>query len=185
MLAVPELLGSPEQSENDARPPEFGTVLLVLVTAEIVSGDATWVKLQRMVGQTPVALLITVIVAMRALGQGRSASDMETKMDRAAGAGPCHHPSHRRRWHVRWGSSGIGQALARSLATVGMPKGCGMGGDGLPERLSTLAGASEGFGLVGVTELHAADLGIRVVDGDLRGGRQRHVVVERGTAPGP
>lgn len=114
------MLGSPEQSEHDARPPEFGTVPLVLVllylvfvraglsarvTAEIVSGDATRVRLQRMVGQTPVALLITVIGAMRALGQGRSASDMETKMDRAARAGPCHQPSHRRRWHVRWGSA--------------------------------------------------------------------------------
>jgi hypothetical protein len=71
-----------ERSEHDARPPEFGTVLLVLplflifvstglstlVTAEIVSGDAIWVKLQRMFGLTPMALLITVIVAMWALG---------------------------------------------------------------------------------------------------------------------
>jgi len=78
VLRVPELLGLHERSEHDARPPEFGTVLLVLplflifvstglstlVTAEIVSGDAIWVKLQRMFGLTPMALLITVIVAV-------------------------------------------------------------------------------------------------------------------------
>ena len=38
-----------------------------------------------MIGQTPVALLITVLVAMWKLGGGRSASTMEKIMDGALG----------------------------------------------------------------------------------------------------
>ena len=41
------------------------------VRRRAVDGDAEWVNVLRMVGQTPVALLVTVIYAMLLLGRGR------------------------------------------------------------------------------------------------------------------
>ncbi len=137
VLPVPDLLGA--SLSHDAKPPAFGDVLLVLllplvliflntglgslVTAGVVDGGAIWVNLLRMVGQTPVALLITVLVAMWKLGGDHSAADLEKIMDGAlgpvcaiilvTGAGGMFGGVLR--------ASGIGQALAGSLETVGMP----------------------------------------------------------------
>jgi gluconate:H+ symporter, GntP family len=139
VLPVPELLGALEESAHDAAPPPFGTVLLVLLlplvliflntglntlaTVGAVDGDATWVNVLRMIGQTPVALLITVLVAMWKLGGGRSAAAMEKIMDGAlgpvcaiilvTGAGGMFGGVLR--------ASGIGEALAGSLEALGMP----------------------------------------------------------------
>ena len=86
-IPVPELLaGGPVAEAEDAqsRPlPSFGTVLAVLLlpliliffntglntlaTAGTIDGDATWVGVVRMFGQTAIALLITVLFAMVAL----------------------------------------------------------------------------------------------------------------------
>ncbi len=139
VLPVPELLGGLDAADHDATPPPFGTVMLVLLlplgliflntglntlaTMGAVDGDATWVNLLRMIGQTPVALLITVLVAMWKLSGGRSASTMEKIMDGAlgpvcaiilvTGAGGMFGGVLR--------ASGIGQALAGSLESLGMP----------------------------------------------------------------
>jgi len=139
VLPVPSLLVVPQGQREAGPPPEFGTVMLVLLlplvliflntglntlaTAGLVDGDATWVNLLRMIGQTPVALLITVIVAMRVLGRGRSGVEIEKIMDGAlgpvcaiilvTGAGGMFGGVLR--------ASGIGQALAGSLDALGLP----------------------------------------------------------------
>lgn len=138
-LAVPELLSAPGDVALDREPPSFGTVMLVLllplvliflntglatlVTVKAVDGDALWVNILRMTGQTPVALLITVLVGMAMLRGQRTFKDMEKLMDGAlgpicgiilvTGAGGMFGGVLR--------ASGIGQALAGSLEAVGMP----------------------------------------------------------------
>ena len=138
VLPVPQILGATEEN-HDRRPPSFGTVLFVLLlplaliflntglntlaTMGAIDADAGWVTVLRLVGQTPVALLITVIAAMALLGKGRSAAEVEKLMDGAlgpicaiilvTGAGGMFGGVLR--------ASGIGQALAGSLDSVGMP----------------------------------------------------------------
>jgi gluconate:H+ symporter, GntP family len=138
-LPVPELLSVPGEAEHDREPPSFGTVMLVLllplvliflntglgtlVTAKAIDGEALWVNILRMTGQTPVALLITVFVGMVMLRGERTFKDMEKLMDGAlgpicgiilvTGAGGMFGGVLR--------ASGIGQALAGSLEAVGMP----------------------------------------------------------------
>ncbi|GLK64153.1 GntP family permease [Paracoccus kondratievae] len=138
-LPIPKLLGADEAVNHDRVPPSFGTVMLVLLlplaliflntglstlaTMGVVSGDAGWVTVLRLIGQTPVALLITVLVAMALLSQGRTPAEIERIMDSAlgpicsiilvTGAGGMFGGVLR--------ASGIGEALASSLATVGMP----------------------------------------------------------------
>jgi gluconate:H+ symporter, GntP family len=137
VLPVPEILGG--GSEPVGERPEFGTVITVLLlplvliflntglntlaTAGVVNGDAVWVNLLSMIGQTPVALLITVLVAMWRLGGGYSKGNLEKIMDRAlapvcaiilvTGAGGMFGGVLR--------ASGIGEALAGSLQNVGLP----------------------------------------------------------------
>lgn len=139
VLPVPQILGGGMAAQHDSIPPNFGTVMLVLLlplvlifmntglgtlaTAGLVDGDALWVAVLRLIGQTPVALLITVLVAMALLGQGRSPAEIERIMDGAlgpicaiilvTGAGGMFGGVLR--------ASGIGEALASSLDTVGMP----------------------------------------------------------------
>ena len=138
-LPVPELLGVDAAETEKGPPPEFGRVLTILLlpliliflntglntlaTMEVINGDAVWVTFLRLIGQTPVALLITVLVSIPLLGQGRSRADIERIMDRAlapicaiilvTGAGGMFGGVLR--------ASGIGQALAGSLETIGMP----------------------------------------------------------------
>ncbi|GAA4399744.1 GntP family permease [Fodinibacter luteus] len=141
-IPVPELLvggvSEPEGSE-DRPPPAFGTVLFVLLlpllliflntglntlgAAGVVDPDATWVGLLRMIGQTPIALLITVIVATVVLSGGRSKADVEQIVNSAlgpvcaiiliTGAGGMFGGVLR--------ASGIGEALADSLESTGLP----------------------------------------------------------------
>ena len=143
-IPVPELLaGGPVAEAEDAqsRPlPSFGTVLAVLLlpliliffntglntlaTAGTIDGDATWVGVVRMFGQTAIALLITVLFAMVALGRGRrSKADIEQIVNSAlgpvcaiiliTGAGGMFGGVLR--------ASGIGEALAGSLDNLGLP----------------------------------------------------------------
>ena len=139
-LPVPELLGA-DTSEDAAKitPPEFWRVMTILLlplgliflntglntltTMGKVDGDSTVVAFLRLIGQTPVALLITVLVAMFLLRRGRTPADLERIMDRAlapicaiilvTGAGGMFGGVLR--------ASGIGQALASSLENVGLP----------------------------------------------------------------
>lgn len=138
-LPIPQLLGSHTAADRDRNPPAFVTVMLVLLlpllliflntglatlaAAKIIDGDLLWAHILRMAGQTPVALLITVLVAMFALSGRRTLQDMEKLMDGAlgpvcsiilvTGAGGMFGGVLR--------ASGIGQALAGSLEAVGMP----------------------------------------------------------------
>jgi GntP family gluconate:H+ symporter len=138
VLPVPSTLG-PVDDVTPGALPSFGTVMLVLLlplvliflntglntlaTVGVVDGAAVWVNLLRMVGQTPVALLITVLVAMRVLGPGRTPVEIEKIMDGAlgpvcaiilvTGAGGMFGGVLR--------ASGIGQALAGSLDALGLP----------------------------------------------------------------
>ena len=120
--------------------PRFGTVLLLLLlplvlillntglntlaTAGVVDGDTTTVGALRLFGQTPVALLITVLVAMWVLGRERfSRAETESIVNSAlgpvcaiiliTGAGGAFGGVLR--------TSGIGDALAQSLGAIGLP----------------------------------------------------------------
>ena len=131
---------APTQERPAAPAPSFGTVLTVLLlplvliflntglntlaTAGAVDGDAPWVDVLRMIGQTPVALLITVIVAMVVLGRGRyDKSGIEEIVNGAlgpvcaiiliTGAGGMFGGVLR--------ASGIGEALAEELDATGLP----------------------------------------------------------------
>jgi GntP family gluconate:H+ symporter len=128
-----------EDSDGDAATPSFGTVVLLLAlpllliglntvittlrAAGSVSEDATWASALVLIGQTPVALLITVLVAIAVLAPGRfgvgRASDI---LDQAlgpicaiiliTGAGGMFGGVLR--------TSGIGEALSTSLSDLGM-----------------------------------------------------------------
>ena len=137
-LPVPDSLGE-QTSHAPGRLPSFGTVLFILLlplvlifmdtglntlgTAGTVDPDATWVNALRMVGKTPIALLITVLVASVLLAGGRSRARIETILNDAlgpvcaiilvTGAGGMFGGVLR--------ASGIGEALAGSLEQTGLP----------------------------------------------------------------
>lgn len=121
-------------------PPRFGTVLLILllplvlislntvvdtlVKAGVVAEDADWANAFILVGQTPIALLITVLVALVMLSRGRFPMGQATGiLDDAlgpicsiiliTGAGGMFGGVLR--------ASGIGTALTDALSGVGMP----------------------------------------------------------------
>ncbi len=139
VIPVNDMLGGAADHDDSIAPPSFGAVLTVLllplvliflntgmttlVTVGTVSKDETWVSILRMIGQTPVALLISLLVAMFVLAGGRSAETLEKIMDGAlapicaiilvTGAGGMFGGVLR--------ESGIGQALASSLEAAGLP----------------------------------------------------------------
>ncbi|MDT0276568.1 GntP family permease [Blastococcus goldschmidtiae] len=102
----------------------FNTGLNTLATTGAVDGDATWVVALRLVGQTPVALLITVLVAAVVLSRERfSRGEVEELLNSSlapvcaiiliTGAGGMFGGVLR--------ASGIGAALADSLEGLGLP----------------------------------------------------------------
>ena len=142
MVDVPDLLsgGPVPETKGETRLPSFGLVLAVLLlpmvlifvdtglntlaTQGAVDGDATWVAALRIIGKTPIALLITTLFAMVVLGwRRRSMADVETIMNDAlapvcaiiliTGAGGMFGGVLR--------ASGIGQALAETLESTGLP----------------------------------------------------------------
>jgi GntP family gluconate:H+ symporter len=101
----------------------FNTVLNTLMTAGVISEDATWAQFLRLLGNTSVALLITVIVAVIVLGRREgSMADVSTILDKAlgpicaviliTGAGGMFGGVLR--------LSGIGDALSGSLSNLGI-----------------------------------------------------------------
>ncbi len=101
----------------------FNTVLNTLMTADVIADDATWAQLLKLVGNTSIALLITVIVAIFVLGRREgSMSDISTILDKAlgpicaiiliTGAGGMFGGVLR--------LSGIGDALSGSLSNLGI-----------------------------------------------------------------
>ncbi|SEN72281.1 MULTISPECIES: GntP family permease [Cryobacterium] len=103
----------------------LNTGLNMAATAGLVSLDDAWVQILRAIGETPVALLITVVLAMALLGwkKRKSASLVESVVDSAlgpvsaviliTGAGGMFGGVLR--------ASGIGNALAESLDAIGLP----------------------------------------------------------------
>lgn len=138
VLPVPEILGTDDSAPEDR--PSFSTVLWVLllplsliflntglttlVKSGTLSEDSLLVQALVLVGQTPVALLITTLFAMVVLTRGRrTASDVEGIVNGAigpvapiiliTGAGGMFGGVLR--------ASGIGKALSDSLASTGLP----------------------------------------------------------------
>ncbi len=112
LLAVPLVLIS------------FNTVLTTLVTSGVLDEGTAWVEYLQLAGNTPVALLVTLLLAVAVLGRrGRSMSDTSDLLDKAlapicsiiliTGAGGMFGFVLR--------TSGIGGALTSSLADVGIP----------------------------------------------------------------
>ena len=141
-LPVPSILrGSTDNFAEFESSPKLGTILFLLLlplgliflntglnmlaTAEVVSLDDTWVQVLRAFGETPVALLITVVCAMWLLGwaKNKSGSLVESVVDSAlgpvcsiiliTGAGGMYGGVLR--------TSGIGDAIADSLDAIGLP----------------------------------------------------------------
>ena len=121
-------------------PPRFGTVLGILllplvlislntvvstlVTAEVIAEGTGWANTLILIGQTPIALLITVLVALAVLSRGRFSMSQATGiLDDAlgpicsiiliTGAGGMFGGVLR--------ASGIGTALTDALSGLGMP----------------------------------------------------------------
>ncbi|HFC0404363.1 TPA: GntP family permease [Neisseria gonorrhoeae] len=141
-VPVPELLsGGTRDSDPPKEPAKAGTVVAVmlipmlliflntgvsaLISEKLVSADETWVQTAKMIGSTPVALLISVLAALLVLGRkrGESGSTLEKTVDGAlapacsviliTGAGGMFGGVLR--------ASGIGKALADSMADLGIP----------------------------------------------------------------
>ncbi|MEG3615858.1 GntP family permease [Isoptericola haloaureus] len=139
-LPVPQILGRADEAQI-ANPPRFATVVTVLLLPLVlifantgletaasvgwVDADSTGVAVARLVGSTPVALLITVLVAAWALGRRRGVGGtaLEKTLDSAlgpvasviliTGAGGMFGGVLR--------ASGIGDALADVLGDLGLP----------------------------------------------------------------
>ncbi len=102
----------------------FNTVLTTLVEAGHLADDTTWVQLLQLLGNTPVALLITLLVAIAVLGRRiGSLAETSSVLDQAlapicsiiliTGAGGMFGGVLR--------ASGIGEALTSSLSDLGIP----------------------------------------------------------------
>ncbi len=138
-LPVPDSLGTADEVRHEGRLPSFGVVLFILLlplvlifldtglntlgTAGVIDKEQTWVAALRMVGKTPVALLITVLVSTVVLAGGRSRATIEKILNDSlgpvcaiilvTGAGGMFGGVLR--------ASGIGEALAGSLESTGLP----------------------------------------------------------------
>ena len=144
-LPVPTTLGGEEFDESGSGdgspPPTLGTVvgilllplvlifmntgLTTLADEDVIDGEAGFVELLVLLGQTPIALLIAVIVAMLVLGwrRGRPSDEVEHVADSAiapvasiiliTGAGGMFGGVLR--------ASGVGEALSSSLDDLGLP----------------------------------------------------------------
>jgi GntP family gluconate:H+ symporter len=102
----------------------FNTVLTTLVASGAVAEEQTWVETLQLLGNTPVALLVTLLAAILVLGRREgSMADTSTILDQAlgpicsiiliTGAGGMFGGVLR--------TSGIGEALTTSLSDLGLP----------------------------------------------------------------
>ncbi|MGO1411095.1 MULTISPECIES: GntP family permease [unclassified Microbacterium] len=139
-MIVPSLFGA-KDDDQPQNPPKPGTVIAILLVPIIliflntglstlgsvgtVDPDAFWVQALTFIGQSPIALLITVIVALLVLGRfrGEDGSALEKLVDGTlgpvasviliTGAGGMFGGVLR--------ASGIGDALADTLSDLGLP----------------------------------------------------------------
>ena len=102
----------------------LNTVVNTLTTSGVLTGDETWAAALTLIGQTPIALLITLLLALFILAPGRfPVADGAKYMDQAlgpicsiiliTGAGGMFGGVLR--------ASGIGQSLTSSLSDLGLP----------------------------------------------------------------
>ncbi len=100
------------------------TVLSTLGTAGVIDDEATWVAGLQLIGQTPVALLATVLVAIFVLGtRGRTMGDVEHLLNSSLGP-ICAIILITGAGGMFGGVlelSGIGESLASSLDALGLP----------------------------------------------------------------
>jgi gluconate:H+ symporter, GntP family len=141
VLPIPDSFSAETSADKDTNPPSPGLVvallllplLLIFINTGLdfarvqgwVSKDAAWFQLGRTIGATPIALLISVLVAGYVLGpmRGRSAVKVERILDSAlgpvcsiiliTGAGGMFGGVLR--------ASGIGKALSDGLSDIGLP----------------------------------------------------------------
>jgi GntP family gluconate:H+ symporter len=101
----------------------FNTVLATLMTAGVIEEGTTWAEYLMLLGNTTVALLITVVVAILVLGlRDRSMADVSAILDRALGP-ICSIILITGAGGMFGGVlelSGIGDALSDSLSDLGM-----------------------------------------------------------------
>ncbi len=143
-VPVPNILGGTDDAEEverrAQRAPTFGTVIgllllpLVLITANTVvttlietgaaDEQASWAAGLTLLGQTPIALLITVLAAIALIGlRGRSMSEVSTLLNDSLGP-ICAIILITGAGGMFGGVlelSGIGEALATSLDALGLP----------------------------------------------------------------
>ncbi|MBO0981035.1 GntP family permease [Microbacterium sp. SD291] len=139
-MIVPELFGA-KDDDQPVNPPKAGTVVAILLLPLVliflntglnslgsigaVDRDETWVQALMLIGTSPVALLITALVALLVLGKfrGENGSALEKLVEGTlgsvasviliTGAGGMFGGVLR--------ASGIGDALSSSLGDLGMP----------------------------------------------------------------
>lgn len=143
-VPVPEILGSKRENEMtkkfESNPSPmvvvfllvlplaliaFNTVLNTFATAGLVDGENQTVQTLRMIGETPVALLITVIIAVFILGVGRGKSGKLTELVTDSALGPvCSVILVTGAGGMFGGvlrSSGIGDAIAAAMDAMHLP----------------------------------------------------------------
>jgi GntP family gluconate:H+ symporter len=138
-LNLPASFLTDVERDTNVAPPPFSLVMTILLmplvlifldtglntlsVMGLVNGDSSWVQLLRMIGKTPVALLITVLFALIAFSGRHSRKHLEKVCEDAlgpicsiilvTGAGGMFGGVLR--------ASGIGDALADTLSDTGMP----------------------------------------------------------------
>jgi GntP family gluconate:H+ symporter len=100
------------------------TIVSTLTATGTVAEDSTWVAFLHLIGDTPIALLITLLVAIMALGRhGRSLADTSAILDKALGP-ICAIILITGAGGMFGGVlfiSGIGESLTGSLSNLGLP----------------------------------------------------------------
>ncbi|NJC24223.1 GntP family gluconate:H+ symporter [Arthrobacter pigmenti] len=143
VLPVPALLGQADE-EQESNPPSFGTVVAILLLPLILiflntglnalnvsgalpegSADQAWFQILRTVGETPVALLIALLVAAYVLGRRRGVEKTALEKVLESSLGPvCSVILITGAGGMFGGvlrSSGIGAALESALGNLGIP----------------------------------------------------------------
>lgn len=142
-LPVPSILGQADEAQ-EKNPPRFAVVVLVLLLPMVLIflntgldtlarggvldeavGQATWFQVLRTLGETPVALLITLLVATVALGTARGTGKSVIEKTLEGALGPVCSVILVTGAGGMFGSvlrtSGIGGALEDSLSDLGVP----------------------------------------------------------------
>jgi gluconate:H+ symporter, GntP family len=142
-LPVPSILGHAD-AQHEQNPPRFGTVVGVLLLPMVLiflntgldtlnrsgvlpegTAESTWFQILRTLGETPVALLITLLVAIVVLGRARGADKSTIEQTLEGALGPVCSVILVTGAGGMFGSvlraSGIGDALEETLSDMGVP----------------------------------------------------------------